>query len=463
MASDGDKPLPDTDDPFVLLGVERDADDKAIKQAYAKLIRRFRPDRAPSEFQRIHAAYEQIRELREEGVSRFELRNALPLDADDTAPAKPDEDAPVVDRQTVAQRLRDAWATPERAAAIIDELLDAGAPLELLVEGETDRYWLLRHPRFSWTRLRRLSDVRTLLAVWEMACDDALLHDPARAYALLDDEQLRLDAADHLRIADAALRRIGALAWRRTSGIEPLFAGYRNALPSGHYVDHLIDSIQLDIEAARAVLDLEGPIRWLTPLLVAARIGSPDERRKIARDLFEMLRRNVDGYLAALHHLQRQTDLGALFELLYDYLPARHFRLDAMPAPAFERLTRRLHRIGRARYKWTIRVGIVAGSVALGSVIGVVPVAAALGAGGVYWLATEDRRYRQQIRPRVARAILQCAVTPEVVARWIAINGRLSGRLWAYDLAIRNDATLFTFAMIASFVAHAGGFDEDED
>gem|GEM_PF-6031058 len=459
MASDGDPPLPDTDDPFVLLGVERDADDKAIKRAYAKLIRRFRPDRAPFEFQRIHTAFEAIRELREHDTSRFVLRGALPDDGD--GPAAPRDEA-AVDRHTAAQRLRDAWSTPDRAAAIVDELVDAGTPLDVLVESETDRYLVLRHPRFSWTRMRKVADLRTLLVVWEMAWDDALLHDPQRAHHLLDDEQLRLDAADHLRVADSVLRRIGALAWRRLGGIDALFDGFQKAVPSGHYIDQLIDSIRLEIEAARSVSDLEGPIRWITPLLVASRIGSPEERRQLARQYLAMCRHNLDGVLVELHHLQRRVDLSLLFELFYDYLPSRHFRLDALPPPVFDRLTRRLHRAGRQRHKWAIRAGVALASVAVGLVVGVVPVIAALGVGGVYLLATEERRYAREIRPRVARAILDSAVAPEVVVRWIQLNSRLSGRLWAYDLAIRADATLYAFAMFTAFAAHAGAIDADD-
>jgi hypothetical protein len=463
VASDGDKPLPDTDDPFVLLGVALDADDKAIKQAYAKLIRRFRPDRAPSEFQRIHAAFEQIRESREQNTSRFVLRASLPEtpDASDAPPAPMEPAEGTVDHATIAQRLRDAWARPDEAAAIIDELLDAGTPLEVLVEGETDRFLLLRHPRFSWTRLRKLSDPRTVLAVWEMAFDDALFHDPQRAHALLDDEHLRLDAADYLRVADSTLRRIGALAWRRLAGIEALFDGYRRAIPSGFYVNQLVDSIHLEIEAARATVDLDGPIRWLTPLLVAARIGTDEDRRRHAVELLAMMSSNVDFVLVELHHLQRRAQLDSLFELFYDYLPPRYFRLDAMPPPVFERLTKRLHNIGRQPNKWAIRAGVLAGLFAVGYAVSVLVAVAIAVAGGAYLLATEERRYRTEIRPRVARAIVRCAVTPEVVARWIDINGRMAGRLWAFDLAIRNDATLYTLAMIAAFATFVGGLDEE--
>lgn len=459
MANDGDKGLPDTDDPFVLLGITKDADEKAIKQAYAKLIRRYRPDRAPSEFQRIHAAFEAVRAIREGGASRFELRVVIPEDSESDAP-RPDPARDDVDRDAIAARLRDAWSTPDSAAAIVDELLDAGVPLDVLVEDERDRFLLLRHPRFSWTRIRRTTDLHTALAVWEMACDDAIVHDPPRAHFLLDDEHLRLDAADHLRVAISALRRIGALAWRRLSGIDALFAGFRDTIPPGHYVDHWVDSIGLEIQAARSVNGIDGPIGWLTPLLVASRIGSLEERKQLARSFLASLAGNVEGVLAELHHLQRRVDLGDLFELIYDYLPPRYYRLDCVPQPSFERLSGRLHRIGRQRNKWLIRASIAIASIAAGFVVGAVPVLGALAAGGIYLLATEERRYQREIRPRIARTLVRCAVTPAVIARWIEINPRLSGRLWMFDLAINADAQLYTLAMFAVFAVHVGELED---
>lgn len=54
--------LPDSDDPWELLGVPRDVDKKGLRKAYAKAIRIWRPDRAPEAFRRIQAAYEDLRE-----------------------------------------------------------------------------------------------------------------------------------------------------------------------------------------------------------------------------------------------------------------------------------------------------------------------------------------------------------------------------------------------------------------
>jgi len=65
-AGDEPPPLPDTDDPFVLLGIAPDADAQAIKRAYARMIKRYRPDKHPAAFQRIHEAFERARAPQQE-------------------------------------------------------------------------------------------------------------------------------------------------------------------------------------------------------------------------------------------------------------------------------------------------------------------------------------------------------------------------------------------------------------
>ncbi len=49
-------------DPFLVLGVPRDADTATIKQAYFALVRAHPPERDPVQFKRIRAAYEQLRD-----------------------------------------------------------------------------------------------------------------------------------------------------------------------------------------------------------------------------------------------------------------------------------------------------------------------------------------------------------------------------------------------------------------
>ena len=50
-------------DPFELLNLERRVDARTAKRAYFKLIREFKPDRFPVEFQKIREAYESVQSL----------------------------------------------------------------------------------------------------------------------------------------------------------------------------------------------------------------------------------------------------------------------------------------------------------------------------------------------------------------------------------------------------------------
>lgn len=44
------------DDPYQLLGVDRSADVTSVRGAYTRLIRKFKPEHSPDEFQKIREA-----------------------------------------------------------------------------------------------------------------------------------------------------------------------------------------------------------------------------------------------------------------------------------------------------------------------------------------------------------------------------------------------------------------------
>jgi len=46
--------------PYELLGIEQSVDKKTARRAYTKLVKKYKPDIAPNEFQKIRSAYEQI-------------------------------------------------------------------------------------------------------------------------------------------------------------------------------------------------------------------------------------------------------------------------------------------------------------------------------------------------------------------------------------------------------------------
>ncbi|MGH9846124.1 MAG: J domain-containing protein [Blastocatellia bacterium] len=51
------------DNPYKTLGIERDATEAEIKQAYFGLVREYSPERDPEGFKRIRAAYEKLRSI----------------------------------------------------------------------------------------------------------------------------------------------------------------------------------------------------------------------------------------------------------------------------------------------------------------------------------------------------------------------------------------------------------------
>ncbi|MEX1367933.1 MAG: DnaJ domain-containing protein [Nannocystaceae bacterium] len=56
------QPLPDTDDPYVLLDVRAGASLEQIRRAYLRRVKTYKPDRHPAEFRRVREAYDHLRE-----------------------------------------------------------------------------------------------------------------------------------------------------------------------------------------------------------------------------------------------------------------------------------------------------------------------------------------------------------------------------------------------------------------
>src|SRR5579871_2854032 len=111
-------------DPFDLLGVTPGTPEADVKRAYARLIRRFKPEHAPEQFRRIRAAYETCLEF---------ARHFAP------SPDEPDAPPPVVVR---VDRLRVPPAeTPPAESA--ESAPPAPAPVELPPPrlSEADRLW----------------------------------------------------------------------------------------------------------------------------------------------------------------------------------------------------------------------------------------------------------------------------------------------------------------------------------
>jgi hypothetical protein len=475
-AGDGERPrLPDTDDPYVLLDIAPDADLKTVRQAYARLIRIYRPDRAPKEFQRIHAAFEEAqpreRPRLDEVVRRAQAAAAEydPARRAEEPRAAPPEDAERARAADIANRLEEACrragcGNSAGAAAIVDALLDERAPLDLLAGTEDHARLLARHPSLSWTRLAGASkDAAAIRAVWNFAWLYAFEHDRARAWALLDDDRLLLDAADDEQLAAVCLLRISSLVWA-SGGKWTVLRRYRAALPPHPALDDLMESIGLEIDADSSLRSTASP-RWralidaLHGLLASARSDDLARRRSAARALIAVLERDLDATLITLDALHDEVTLAPVFEALYIHLPDRATRLDCLDKAAFDELTRALHDIGREPHKWKAIGGALGATVLAGTGVGLFPGLAVFAGSVGLLVGTEGRRYRHSVRPLLARLLIRTPVTTGVLSRWVQINGRLAGRLSRFDIAIDVDRALYTLSMFASAAIAIGELD----
>jgi hypothetical protein len=130
------------DDPFEVLGVKHPLDLRAVRRAYAQLIRVYKPEHAPEEFRRIRDAYE---------VLQMHARWAA-YESDDAPPpedAQPSYDAgqpdPAAASPSQLDELQDLWQEACRGDPVV-----AYRRLAELVARQPDReelyarlYWLL--------------------------------------------------------------------------------------------------------------------------------------------------------------------------------------------------------------------------------------------------------------------------------------------------------------------------------
>jgi len=78
-------------DPYLVLGIPRDADDETVHRAYLEGIKQAPPERDPERFQSLRAAYEALRTRRDRlAYALFDDSAPTPMEVlDRAAPAGP--------------------------------------------------------------------------------------------------------------------------------------------------------------------------------------------------------------------------------------------------------------------------------------------------------------------------------------------------------------------------------------
>ena len=437
-------PLPDTRDPFVLLGVPRDADERALKKAYARLIKVYRPDRAPDEFERIHSAFELAREL---------------------------------DRFRHGRSLSEAPKGPSRILRRTSARLDPRRP-----------------PRLSRSHLARLrkhlsTDPAALSAIL-LSRFESLIADRRypQVVAELRDATFRADADDHVAVAIPALRAIAALAWR--SDDAALLLQSYCTIPREHGLERLLDRVEHELELSRrwrAALGgaaLRGDILRpahaedvpdpLISLVADAALSSPRRRGALIGDLERLLRdpprllRTCDRIAAADAHLA-----GLLIHRFHAETPRGVRKLSALEPALFDEVGQAIVDLERSLHApvrpWMIAAGAVGGIA--GAVTAAIPLAigagVALGSAGLgsIQLALARNRYQQRVRPGLAAIVARLGVQAGVLREWLAYNRKLAGDLSTYDIAVAGDAGLALLASIAAIAREArrAPIEEEDD
>jgi len=464
-------PLPDTRDPFALLGVSSGADEREIKKAYARLIKMYRPDKAPEQFAKIHAAFELAREL---ATARRER-------GDEAAPAA----SPSTSTSTFTST-SDALVAELRAAEgieaerVLARALDEGVPLdELFADLDAERRTaLLASPELTWARLRRHLPMdpavvsAVLLARFETLVAEGRY---AQVAAELRDPQLREDADDHAAVAIPALRGIAVLAWR-WDGARPLLEQW-STVPRELRLEPLIDRVEHELAvsarwriALGATALRGGPLRpahaadfpdALVSLVADGALSSPRRRGALLVDLDRLLDRPdrllalCDRIVAADRELAR-----LLIDRFHLETPRGPRALDALARSVFDdvgvaivELERSLHAPVRP---WMIAAGTVGGVAAV--MTAVIPVAIAAGVAlgsaslGGLRLGLARRRYLTRVRPGLAALLCRLGVQASALRQWLSFNPRLAGDLATYDIAVDSDLGLALLASIAAIV-----------
>ncbi len=89
------------EDPYKVLGVERQATEAEIKQAYFSLVREHPPERDPEGFKRVRAAYEKLRTATERIETDLFPIDDQPLTLELAALRRPETEPPPITLETI--------------------------------------------------------------------------------------------------------------------------------------------------------------------------------------------------------------------------------------------------------------------------------------------------------------------------------------------------------------------------
>jgi hypothetical protein len=450
-------PLPDTDDPYELLGIDAAADARAIRAAYARRIKVYRPDRHPEEFQRIHAAFEAARAMLEAPAV---LRLGSPAAAAGAA-AVPAPAAPAPSPLGVlgaASRLEAAITCGDEPAmgAALDALVADGFTVDRVFAliSDAGRAALLASPAMTWSRIERAGRGAAALLqrviAWRIAAGASASVPP------MFDAAWSAAAARDPRLVEIGWRAAAALIWFEP--IDPLLRALREATaacPPDPGVDRAKDLAMLDVRAAAAMrgsdVTLPGPLRRL---FAAERLEDRAACRRLADRIHARMIGATGETLGIFDRVAivRHELVGALRDRFGD-VPAHRRDPAAIKSTTAAYLA---SMIPPPRFRWhTIAVSVAlvlagAGLAMFGMSRATVP--ALLAAVVVFGIGDHVLPYRRE-RPRYAAMAIHGGLTIEVLCGWLRANDEIAGNRRWHAWMLRRDRGMRLTCAAAAWAA----------
>lgn len=429
-AGDDELPGPDAA-PHEVLGAPADADHAELRRCYARRIKRFRPDRAPQEFQRIHAAYQLVSQMLGHGAPASPPSRLPPSSASPSEPAATASASTVAAPAAPPPVLAEVASAPdeELASSLARALADPSVSLLDLLDALGPRHAALAvSPGLTWARLRPLADVSPALAaeLVLLRAEHALeQRAPGQAIELLRDRQLLGDAASEPMLAAAGARIALAVVWHERLG--ELVLRPWTSLPHDVAPSELLDRLPIEQRAAAAWRDHAARIRLSVAAdLIPIVVGTALRRGEAWGAMLAALRPQLDaGELLAGCDELVALGLGEAITLQQRAATLAGGRaLEALPPELFDLLGQEL--------------------VGFDRVVHAPPLLRELRVG---------KRYEQVARLGFARIIGELGINAAAVARWLRLNGKLAPTVAGFGLRVEHDLGLELYGAIAERAA----------
>ena len=465
MSEPSDHPddLPETDEPFELLGVDFDeADPRSLKKAYVALIKRYRPDRTPDEFMRIRQAYEaalavlrwsrldmldddEVEEFRE-APQRLERLDSSTAGAEWSIPIGSD-----LDRGDISAAI-DGFAR-----AIAEERpLAAELAFEWLHEPWLAR--LVTRPELAWENLRKQDNRWAAIELLRRRFDQLILADDARVLAEIETLDFRRDLLSEGELEDFALGALVRGAWEGDARAPRLLSMLGDPTAGFASARHrqVQEAILLSESWQQFVRRWRCPPSLIRAFMMFGSVGT-HAKEMLLTELASDLNRSPLGILRCLDALSSfdrrlvEQFFEAVDELNYDDESLEELRveqqdfIEQLMAQAEADLRKNT---GQGRTWAAATIGAVLCCVALPASVGYAAAGGLLISVGFWQLLPEYDGYYRNARPLICRVVAETGVSPDHLLDWIRSNARLWNRL-RFDLAYEGDVPLQLFGDLA--------------